>query len=189
MEAEFTLCVFPNCSAPSCGLLAESVCGLCACPATHQSNERKHQWNSPGLVLLGACPASVAFYPVGSVGKVIPQGKNHNWIPAFVFGGWGDVCVSLLLSLLFPRIGKKHLFPLFQNIVVFTFSFWNFHILCNSCARAGLALCWTAAFFLWPLLKFLINNRLSTAVQMMLLFLSVTSVFIPTNVGFALEGK
>lgn len=150
-------------------------------------------WTSvkqPWFTAAGGLSTSVAFYPVGSVGKVIPQGKNHNWI--FCIHGVGGclhfISVKFAISKDWEETSSQET-SFLEYRVMFTFSFWNFRILCNSCARAGLALCWTAAFFLWPLLKFLINNRLSTAVQMMLLFLSVTSVFIPTNVGFALEGK
>jgi len=78
----------------------------------HQSSG--HNVNKAVLVYCcwGSGPAALAFCPVGSLGKGIPQEKNHNWIPAFIFGGWGSVCISLVLSLPFPRIGKKNLFPL-----------------------------------------------------------------------------
>lgn len=35
----------------------------------------------------GSAPASTAFHPVGSVGKVMPQEKNHNWISSILYLG------------------------------------------------------------------------------------------------------
>lgn len=86
---------------------AEAGCELCLSSKTIRAVN-----TNINKAILGSGPASVAFCPMGSVGKVIPQGKNHNWIPAFIFRGWGGCLHFISVKFAISKDWEKNLFPL-----------------------------------------------------------------------------